>query len=100
MRTTVRRGALARAINAGLMPDPPITDLLDGRARHAAKRVGLTATKSRWRKDTIDNYRGFQLVNERNIVVHGSRYDLSAEQVIEWCTTPELAAKLGCTVPA
>jgi hypothetical protein len=76
----------------------PTETAMEGRARRAAQRIGLTATKSRWRKDSIDNYGGFQLV-DGNIVVHGTRYDLSAEQVLEWCTKPELVAKLGCKLP-
>jgi len=59
---------------------------LDARARRAARRVGLTARRSRWRLDTIDNYGGYMLVDpSANITVYGSRWDLSAEDVIEFC---------------
>jgi hypothetical protein len=59
---------------------------LEARARRAAKRAGLMARKSRWRYDSIDNYGGFQLIDpERNFVVLGTRYELSAEDVIGYC---------------
>jgi hypothetical protein len=60
---------------------------LESRARREAKRVELIATKSRCRKNTIDNHGGFQLVDPcRHAVVKGSRYNLSANDVIEFCT--------------
>jgi hypothetical protein len=62
---------------------------LDQRARRAAKRCGLYATKSRWRRDSIDNYGGFALVDERNYIVAGERFDLSAEDVIDYCTAEQ-----------
>jgi hypothetical protein len=59
---------------------------LENRARRAARRIGLIATKSRWRRDSVDNHGGFQVVDpSHNAVVNGSRYELTAEQVIEWC---------------
>jgi hypothetical protein len=59
---------------------------LDQRARRAARRVGLVARKSRWRANSIDNHGGFMLVDPMtNGAVSGSRYDLSAEEVIEYC---------------
>jgi hypothetical protein len=63
----------------------------DHRARRAAKRVGLMARKSRWRVNSIDNYGGFQLINERNWIVRGERFDLTAEDVIVWCNQQETA---------
>ncbi len=63
---------------------------LESRARRAARRVGLAARKSRWRANSIDNHGGFMIVDPmNNWVVHGSRYDLSAEDVIDYCTTDE-----------
>jgi hypothetical protein len=59
---------------------------MEQRARRAAKRVGLTAKKSRWRANSIDNYGGFCLVEARtNAVMAGARYDMTAEEVIEFC---------------
>jgi hypothetical protein len=59
---------------------------LDARARRAAQRVGLVARKSRWRANSIDNFGGFMLVDPySNLVVDGSRFDLSAEYVIDYC---------------
>ena len=52
---------------------------LEGRARRAAKRVGLLARKSRQRVGTIDNHGDFCLVDPfRNAIVAGERFDLSA----------------------
>jgi hypothetical protein len=59
---------------------------LEQRARRTAKRVGLRATKSRWRRDTIDNYGGFQLVDpDRNAVIDGVRFELTAQEVMDRC---------------
>jgi hypothetical protein len=41
--------------------------------------------RARWRAHTIDNLGGFQLLNERNCIVGGARFDLTAENVIEYC---------------
>lgn len=55
---------------------------LDARARRAAQRAGLMAKKSRWRRNSIDNFGGFMLLDPRtNFVVAGSRFDLSAYEV-------------------
>ncbi len=59
---------------------------LDARARRAAKKVGLLARKSRWRVGTVDNRGGFMLLDPyTNAIVGGSRFDLSAEVVIDFC---------------
>jgi hypothetical protein len=60
--------------------------VLESRARCAAPKVGLLAIKSRWRRNTMDNYGGFQIVDPYfNRVETGSRFDMSAEEVIEYC---------------
>jgi hypothetical protein len=60
---------------------------LEARARRAAKRVELVATKSRCRKNATDNHRGFRLVDPyRQAVVKGASYNLSPEDVIQFCT--------------
>ena len=59
---------------------------MDARARRAAKRVGLVASKTRWRKDSVDNFGGFMLIDaSSNVVTCGTRWDMSAEEVIEYC---------------
>ncbi len=62
---------------------------LDNRARRAAHRVGLIARKWRARVGSLDNFGGYMLVNENNFAVLGWRYDLTAEDVIEYCTELE-----------
>ena len=62
------------------------TKALEARARRAARRAGLVARKTRWRLDSVDNHGEFMLVDPRtNFAVTGSRYDLSAEEVIVYC---------------
>ena len=70
------------------MPEPELSNnALDQRARRAARRLGLEARKSRWRAYSIDNYGGFMLVDPgRNIPVAGPRYDMTAEEVIDYCS--------------
>jgi hypothetical protein len=63
---------------------------LDARARRAARKVGLIARKSRWRANTIDNHGEFMLVDPfTNVPAAGFRYDLSAEDVIDFCQSEE-----------
>jgi hypothetical protein len=59
---------------------------LDTQARRAAERVGLLARRSRWRANTADNLGGFMVLDPKhNTVVHGARFDLTAQQVIDLC---------------
>ena len=59
---------------------------LEGRARRAAKRVGLLVRKSRQRVGTNDNHGGFCLVDPfRNAIAAGERFDLTAADVVTWC---------------
>ena len=58
----------------------------DSAARRAARRVGLVAIKSRWRKYSVDNFGDFMIVDpSSNFVVAGSRFDLTAADVIAYC---------------
>jgi len=58
----------------------------DSKARRAARRVGLVARKSRWRRDSFDNHCGYMLIDPTtNFVVAGSRFDLTAEDVVQFC---------------
>ena len=60
---------------------------LQARARRAAKRVGLLARKSR-RQFSIDNLGDFQLIDPfYNAIVAGERFDLTAEEVIDFCAS-------------
>jgi hypothetical protein len=59
---------------------------LEARARRAAQKAGLKAVKSRWRAGSVDNYGGFQIIDPYfNRVEAGLRYDMSAQEVIEYC---------------
>ena len=59
---------------------------LEAQARRLARRAGYIARKSNWRRDSIDNFGGFMLVDvETGGAIAGSRFDLTAEAVIEWC---------------
>jgi len=58
---------------------------IEKKARRAAKHVELVARKSRCH-ESIDNFGEFMLIDPRfNIVVAGSRYDMTPEEVIEYC---------------
>jgi hypothetical protein len=58
---------------------------LDARARRAAHRAGYVALKSRWRSRELPP-RGFMLIDlHTRFCVAGSYFNLSAEEVIEWC---------------
>ena len=59
--------------------------IMDARARRAASAVGLIARKSRWHLGYSDNYGGFMLLDDRNRIVAGERFDLSPQAVIDYC---------------
>lgn len=80
------------SVNPSSKPDgeAPVTTNVeardDARARRAAKRVGLVAQKSRWRKYSIDNYGEFMLRDpDTSFPVYGFKWDLAADEVIEYC---------------
>lgn len=57
---------------------------VEARARRAMRRVGLMATKTRWRRGSLDNRGGFCVVDpSTNFVIYGDRWELSAEDVLE-----------------
>jgi hypothetical protein len=59
-------------------------EAVEARARRAAKRLGLIARKSR--AGLIDNFGDFMLIDPSgNRVVAGSRFNLTAEDVIAYC---------------
>jgi hypothetical protein len=58
---------------------------LDQKARRAATRAGLVAQKSRAR-ESCSNLGGFQIVDpNRNTIEAGERFDMAAEDVIQYC---------------
>jgi len=62
-----------------------MTTALEDKARAAAKRVGLQAIKSR-RSRSIDNLGYFMLIDpDINCIVCGSKYELTAQAVIDYC---------------
>jgi hypothetical protein len=55
------------------------------------RRSAFRATKSRPRKNSLfDNHGGFQLLNERNAVVDGFKFELTADDVVERCKKPKM----------
>jgi hypothetical protein len=59
---------------------------VDSRARRAARRAGLVARRSRWRKYSLDNFGDFMLIDaEHNLPVAGYKFDCDAEDVIQFC---------------
>ena len=65
------------------------TTSLDAKARRAAARAGYIARKSAWRRNSVDNHGGFQVL-DGNMIVSGERFDMTAEEVIEFCSEPEV----------
>ncbi len=60
---------------------------LDARARRVAAKAGLIARKSAWRKGSCDNLGDFMVVDpSANFAVAGFRYDMTAEEVITFCS--------------
>jgi len=60
--------------------------VLEARARRAARRTGYKAIKSR-RSRSLNNLGGFALLDaDRNLLVCGSNFELSAQDVIEICS--------------
>ena len=59
---------------------------LDARARRSALRVGLLARKSRKRRDSLENQGGFMLIDSCNCLEAGPQFDMSAEDVVEYCS--------------
>lgn len=60
--------------------------LIEQRAWRAARRAGLYAKKSRDRTTHCNNHGGFMLVDGfTNTIVAGTNYDMTAEEVIEYC---------------
>lgn len=67
---------------------------VDSRARRAAQRIGLVARKSRWRKGSIENYGDFMLVDPMTrFPLAGFRYDMDAQEVIDYCKEAELSGQ-------
>ena len=58
---------------------------LEARARRAAQRINLIARKSR-RADPLGNHGGFMLVDLRGLAQAGFQYNLSAREVIKYCS--------------
>jgi hypothetical protein len=70
-----------------------ISQVSESSARRAAKRVGLLARKSQWRKNSVDNRGGFMILDPwRNVIVAGEKFDLSADDVVEYCQREAEAA--------
>ena len=59
--------------------------IMDARARRTASSVGVIARKSRWRLGSSDNCGGFMLIDHRNRIVAGERFNLSPQAVIDYC---------------
>ena len=57
--------------------------------RAAAKSVGLMVKKSRRKIKTANDLCGYMLLDEkRNACVHGSRWELTADDVLRICEAP------------
>ena len=60
--------------------------IMDGKARRAAKKIGLDIKKSRGRM-SMDNFGDYMLRDPyRNWIIMGEKFDLTAEDIIELCS--------------
>jgi len=60
---------------------------LEQRARRKAKSVGLVAIKSRKGVGSVDNLGGFRIIDAiLGTFEAGERFDLTAEEVIAYCS--------------
>jgi hypothetical protein len=51
--------------------------------RRRSQKVGVSFGKSRWRKDSVDNLGGYQVINVAgNFVIAGSRFDADLHDVV------------------
>ena len=63
-------------VSAIRLDDPVSEHALDERARRAARRVGLIARKSRWRRGSSDNFGRFMLIEPyANLILGGERFN-------------------------
>ena len=60
----------------------------ENRVRRKACRMGYAVHKSRAR-ESLDNYGAFMLVDERNFVCLGTRFDASLEDIEHWLDQPD-----------
>lgn len=61
--------------------------------RRRAKTLGYRIAKSNWRKDSIDNLGGYQIVDvARNVVVDGDRFNCSLDDVAAFLDRAEAAS--------
>lgn len=58
---------------------------LDDKARREALKVGLTALRARGRRATSGMPSGFRLLDRDGNCIAGEGYEMSAEEVIEFC---------------
>lgn len=77
---------------------------MEARARRAAKRVGLRAIKSRRTIGGGRNDGGFMIIDPyRNAVMAGERFELTPDDVIEYCSSQRGARRrlmpLGSVLP-
>jgi hypothetical protein len=65
------------------------TDLMtpESTVRARAKAAGLTVCKSRERTEHVNNCGQYMLINDRNVVVLGDRYNASLEAINEYVIT-------------
>lgn len=69
-----------------------ITSVKDTQLRKAAKRRGILLKKSR--EGVIDNRGGYMLVDAKNIIIAGERFDLTPEDVRKWLNQSKIAKDL------
>ena len=64
------------------------------RLRRKLNKLGYTMRKTNWRRDSIDNFGGYAIIDtEYNAVVRGSRFDLDLDDVEEFISEEDSIAQ-------
>ena len=64
------------------------------RLRRKLNKLGYTMRKTNWRRDSIDNFGGYAIIDtEYNAIVRGSRFDLDLDDVEEFISEEESIAQ-------
>lgn len=64
------------------------------RLRRKLNKLGYTMRKTNWRRDSIDNFGGYAIIDtEYNVIVRGSRFDLDLDDVEDFISEEEAATE-------
>lgn len=53
----------------------------DSKLRREARKQGFVLRRSRWRAGMLDNHGWWQIINDRNCIEAGERFDMTEDDV-------------------